>query len=240
MTRSIRQQVGGDRQVVAGPHGQRREELLVLISVRKNQRRWQKDCQDGRPPPGALVAQTAHGPIVAAPPPTDAKSAPPQPQPPAGLLRRALRRAHPGPAQRRAAAAPRIDPVAGRGRAAGLCGEADAAGLLRGHAAEFGVRAGVAFWNGGAREPGRRRCFGEPGPGTVAAALGGSPVQPPTKKPKTERWSRRSFWSSLSRAPNLWLIYHRRPTSRGPVERQSPTRLPDSASCTPRRPRSRP
>merc|ERR1719421_956263 len=38
-------------------------------SVRKNQRRWQKDCQDGRPPPGALVAQTPTGPIVAAPPP---------------------------------------------------------------------------------------------------------------------------------------------------------------------------
>ena len=50
-------------------------------SVRKNQRRWQKDCQDGRPPPGALVAQTPTGPIVAAPPPNDAK---PPPQPPAG------------------------------------------------------------------------------------------------------------------------------------------------------------
>ena len=39
-------------------------------SVRKNQRRWQKDCQDGRPPPGALVAQTPTRPIVAAPPPS--------------------------------------------------------------------------------------------------------------------------------------------------------------------------
>ena len=41
-------------------------------SVRKNQRRLQKDCQDGRPPPGASVAQTSTGPIVAAPPPSAA------------------------------------------------------------------------------------------------------------------------------------------------------------------------
>ena len=75
--------MGGDRQIVTG-----RTDNAVknywYSSVRKNQRRWQKDCQDGRPPPGALVAQTPTGPIVAAPPPTDAKSAPPQPQPPAG------------------------------------------------------------------------------------------------------------------------------------------------------------
>ena len=47
-------------------------------SVRKNQRRWQKDCHDGRPPPGSLVAQTPTGPIVAAPPPVKGP-APPQP-----------------------------------------------------------------------------------------------------------------------------------------------------------------
>jgi hypothetical protein len=159
-------------------------------SVRKNQRRWQKDCQDGRPPPGALVAQTPTGPIVAAPPPTDAKSAPPQPQPPAGPFF-VVPYAVPIPGQPNAAPPPPqgLIPSPGGVVPPGYVVRQMPQGYYVATPPNLAYAPGSP--NGAATlgSPVAAAALGSPVPAPVAAALGalgGSPVQPPTKKPKTE------------------------------------------------------
>ena len=138
------------------------------------------------------IAQTSTGPIVAAPPPTDAKTAPPQPQPPAGPFF-VVPYAVPIPGQPNAAPPPPQGLIPSPG------GVVPPGYVVRQMPQGYYVATppNLAYAPGSpngatnvalaALGSPTAATLGSPVAAPVAAALGGSPVQqPPTKKPKTE------------------------------------------------------